>query len=73
MVYLTAIAGLHQNILRDPIYHQEHDRSEQSARPLTVLGDIPALREMLETRRLIVTNGQHWSLGDSELQTVRIS
>jgi hypothetical protein len=73
MVYLAAIAGLHQNILCDSIYHQEHDRSEQSARPQTVLDDIPALREMLETRRPIVTNGEHWGLGDLELQTVRIS
>jgi hypothetical protein len=67
MVYLAATAGLRQTILPYPIYHQEHDRSEQNARPLTVLNQLPALRRMLETGNLEIPNDENWGLGNSQL------
>jgi hypothetical protein len=67
MVYLAVAAGLRQMILPYPIYHQEHDRSEQNGRPMTVLSQVPALRRMLETGNLEITNDENWGLGNSKL------
>jgi hypothetical protein len=73
LVYVAAIAGLQQLVLRDPIYHQEHDRSEQTARPLTILEKIPAFLEMLETRRPHIANTENWGLGDLELESFSLA
>jgi hypothetical protein len=62
LVYMAATAGLKQVVLWDPIYHLEHDRSEQAARPLTVLDQIPAFREMIENRRPHIANSETWGL-----------
>jgi len=67
MVFLASAAGLKQLVLPYRIYHQEHDRSQHSQRPLTVLENIPAFREMQETRRPVITNREDWGLGDVEL------
>ena len=73
MVYVAAIAGLRQIILRYGIYHQEHDHSEQAGRPWTVPSEIPALQQMLETRRVQITNGENWGLGDIDLRSVPVT
>jgi len=70
MVNLAAIAGLRQVIVPDRIYHQEHDRSEQSQRPLTDFYGNPTLQRMLETRRAEITNGENWGLWDTDLRSV---
>jgi hypothetical protein len=72
MVITAAIAGLQQTILPHPIYHQEHDRSEQAERPLTVLSEIPAFKKMLETQSLRITNDESWGLGQVELSTIEV-
>lgn len=72
MVITASVAGLHQIALPHRIYHQEHDRSEQARRPLTVLNEIPALKEMLGTLSLRVTNGENWGLGQIELPTTDV-
>jgi hypothetical protein len=72
MVYQAAISGLRQVVLRQPIYHQEHDRSEQAARPLTVLDEIPGLRRMQESRQLEIANSPEWGLGSTRLASVPV-
>jgi hypothetical protein len=67
MVLLAWAAGLKQLVLPYRIYHQEHDRSEHGLRPMTVLERIPEFREMRETRRVVITNGDNWGLGDVTL------
>jgi hypothetical protein len=69
MVFIAAIAGLKQIVLPFPIFHQEHDRSDQATRPLTVLEEIPAFRQMRETGEPVITNDENWGLGNVELPT----
>lgn len=69
MGFIAAIAGLKQIVLPFPIFHQEHDRSDQATRPLTVLEEIPAFRHMRETGELVITNDGSWGLGNVELPT----
>lgn len=67
MVYLLSYAGLSQEVLTGPIYHQEHDRSEHAERPLTVLEGVPAFAEMVATGKPVVTNNEDWGLGQTPL------
>ena len=67
LAYMAATSGLKQVVLWDPIYHLEHDRSEQAARPLTVLDQIPAFREMIENRRPHIANSEDWGLADVDV------
>jgi hypothetical protein len=67
LVYVAVTAGLKQVVRPDPIYHLEHDRSEQSTRPLTVLDKIPAFREMIEKHRPHIANSENWGLADVDL------
>ena len=64
---MAASFGLKQVVLPDPIYHLEHDRSEQATRPLTELDQIPAFREMIESRRPHIANSENWGLADVNL------
>jgi hypothetical protein len=68
-MYIAATAGLRQTVLRFPIFHQEHDRSDRATRPLTVLEEIPAFRQMRETSQPVITNDENWGLGNAELPT----
>ena len=71
--YICAMAaslGLKQAVPsgKKRIYHQEHDRSEHSRRPLT---DLDALYErgaiMLRSRTPIIFNGEDWGLAGDQL------
>ena len=66
-VYVAVTAGLRQVVLPDPIYHMEHDRSEQAARPWTVLDKIPAFREMIQSGRPHIANSENWGLANANL------
>jgi hypothetical protein len=72
MVYAAAVAGLQQVVLPYRVYHQEHDRSEQLHRPLTILNEIPAFKRMLEVGEVHVTNDENWGLGQLELPTAEV-
>jgi hypothetical protein len=72
LVYVAVTSGLKQVVLPDPIYHMEHDRSEQAARPWTVLDKIPAFREMIEKRRPHIANSENWGLADVNLPSFSI-
>jgi hypothetical protein len=63
LVYLASAAGLRQLVLPHRIYHMEHDRSAHATRPLVQLNDMPGFREMFETHRPVITNGDNWGLG----------
>jgi hypothetical protein len=65
MVFLAWFSGLRQLVLPYRIYHQDHRRP--GLEPFSVLQDVPAFREMLETRRPVVTNMENWGLGDAAL------
>ena len=71
-VYVAVTAGLKQVVLPDPIYHLEHDRSEQAARPWTVLDKIPAFQEMIQSRRPHIANSENWGLADVNLPSFSI-
>jgi hypothetical protein len=68
--YLAAALGLQQVVLKSPlrIYHQDHDRSEHTTRPLT---DYRQYLEhgttMLESGRPEILNGEDWGLGGEQL------
>jgi len=72
LVYVAATSGLRQVVLPDPIYHLEHDRSEQTARPWTVLDKIPEFREMIQKRRPHIANSENWGLADVNLPSFSI-
>jgi hypothetical protein len=72
LVYVAATSGLKQVVLPDPIYHLEHDRSEQTARPWTVLDKIPEFREMIQKRRPHIANSENWGLADVNLPSFSI-
>lgn len=72
MVLIATLANIKQVVLPYRIYHQEHDRSEQTQRPLTNLAEMPVVRMMLETRELRVQNDKNWGLGHLRLTTVDV-
>jgi hypothetical protein len=67
---MAASRGLKQAVLegKKRIYHQEHDRSEHSIRPLT---DLDALFErgaiMLRSKTPMIFNGEDWGLAGDQL------
>src|ERR1700739_3357373 len=72
LVYVAATSGLKQVVLPDPIYHPEHDRSEQTARPWTVLDKIPEFCEMIQKRRPHIANSENGGLADVNLPSFSI-
>jgi len=72
LVYMAVTASLKQLVLPDPIYHMEHDRSEQSDRPWTDLDKIPAFQEMIESRRPHIANSENWGLADVNLRSSQV-
>ena len=72
MVYLASAAGLKQLVMPHRIYHQEHGRSEQALRPAIGVENMPGFREMLETKRPTIVNGDKWGLGDVALPEYEI-
>jgi hypothetical protein len=73
MVHLAWAAGLKQLVLPYRIYHQEHDRSAHAGRVLIELEDMPGFRQMVETRRPVITNGDEWGLCGIALPECRVS
>ncbi|HOT90770.1 MAG TPA: hypothetical protein PLJ78_04415 [Anaerolineae bacterium] len=68
--FLATALGLQQVVLKTPlrIYHQEHDRSEHTKRPLTNYQQyLEHGKRMLEPGRLEVLNGEDWGLGYEQL------
>jgi len=72
LVYVAATSGLKQVVLPDPIYHLEHNRSEQTARPWTVLDKIPEFREMIQKRRPHIANSENWGLANVNLPSFSV-
>jgi hypothetical protein len=68
--FMAASSGLQQRILESPfrVYHQEHDRSEHSKRPLTDYQQyLDRGRRMLEARRPEIFNDENWGLSHEQL------
>jgi len=68
--FLAAALGMEQVVLKSPlrIYHQEHDRSEHTKRPLTNYEQyLEHGRIMLESGRPDILNDEDWGLGDLQL------
>ncbi|MGA2108556.1 MAG: hypothetical protein ABSH25_13040 [Syntrophorhabdales bacterium] len=72
MVCVASAAGLREVALPYRIYHQEHGRSEQALRPAIGVENMPGFREMLETKRPTIVNGDKWGLGDVALPEYEI-
>lgn len=68
MTIMCHIAGLLQVVLPYPIYHIEHDRSNQYLRPTVVLEKIPAFEKMVELNEPIITNDENWGLKNEKLE-----
>lgn len=68
--FLATALGLRQIVLKRPlrIYHQEHDRSEHTKRPLTDYQQyLEHGKRMLESRRPEILNSEDWGLGYKQL------
>jgi hypothetical protein len=68
--FLAAALGLQQVVLKSPlrIYHQEHDRSEHTRRPLTDYQQyLEHGKRMLESGRPEILNGEDWGFGHEQL------
>lgn len=73
--FLASSLGLEQIVLKDPlrIYHQEHDRTEHSSRPLTDYQQyLENGKKMLDTRQPIIFNDEGWGLGYEQLREDQI-
>ncbi len=69
--FMASALGLKQVVLKNPlrIYHQEHDRSEHTKRPLTDYQQYYQHgKRMLESGRPDNFNGEDWGLGNEQLQ-----
>lgn len=69
--FLAVALGLQQVILKSPfrIFHQDHDRSEHSERPVTNYQKyLDHGRKMLESGNPEIFNGEDWGLGNEQLE-----
>lgn len=69
--FQAASSGLNQVILdrAKRIYHQEHNRLEQSKRPLTNYRIYRQhIREMMKKKKTLIFNDENWGLGNLKLK-----
>jgi hypothetical protein len=72
LCYLAIFSGLKQTVVPFPIYHQEHDRSDQRTRPLTVLNELPLFKDMVVTGQPRNSNNSNWGLGGENLSVFEL-
>ncbi|MBI1745042.1 MAG: hypothetical protein HYR55_00450 [Acidobacteria bacterium] len=72
MCHLASIAGVQQIISPHPIYHQEHERAEAAARPLTILQDLDVFEKWRQTGQLENVNDESWGLANACLPITQI-
>ena len=70
-VYMAKFSGLRQKILKEPLFHQEHEGRE---RQREISSAVKALMDSLrKTRKAVVVNDPEWGLGRERLREWELS